>query len=166
MKRQLRHLALFACITATAALGSQSAFAGCGSPNGGRRGACSEQKEQRGHGGMFKKMAKELGLTDQQKKEARAIFEAQRGKDSPLFDSLRNERRGLQALVHSGSADESAVRAQAAKVAALQADLAVQKAAQARQFLALLTPDQAAKFKELRQARRGGFGEFPLCRDK
>ncbi|MBU5614562.1 Spy/CpxP family protein refolding chaperone [Geomonas azotofigens] len=153
MKRQLRQLALFTCITATAVLGSQSAFAGFGPAEGGGRQGCSERHRHEGQRDRFRRMAEKLGLSEQQKSEARAIFEAGRAKNAPLFASLRHERRELRALVRSGGGDETAIRAQSAKVAALQADCAVQRGAQTRQFLALLTPEQAAKFKALRDAR-------------
>ncbi|WP_224981169.1 Spy/CpxP family protein refolding chaperone [Geomonas agri] len=158
MKTQLKQLALFTCITASAVMAGHNAFAGYGPMPGEDGKECAEQQKPGGHRGMFMKMAKELGLSDQQKHEARAIFESGRAKNAPLFASLRHERHELQALVRSGSADESAIRTQAARVAALQADVAVQRAAQNRQFIALLTPEQAAKFKALREARREGRG--------
>ncbi|MBJ6751559.1 Spy/CpxP family protein refolding chaperone [Geomonas anaerohicana] len=161
MKTQLKQLALFTCITASAVLGSHNAFAGYGPMEGDGSKGCVEQQEDGGRRGMFMKMAKELGLSDQQRHEARAIFESGRTKNAPLFASLRHERHELQALVRSGSADEAAIRAQSAKVAALQADLAVQRAAQSRQFIALLTPEQAAKFKAMREARHQGRGPSP-----
>ncbi|WP_224963032.1 Spy/CpxP family protein refolding chaperone [Geomonas subterranea] len=155
MKTQLKQLALFTCITASAVLGSQNAFAGLGPMHEDGGKGCVERQKHGGHRGMFMKMAGELGLSDQQKNEARAIFEAGRARNAPLFASLRHERHELQSLVRSGSADEPAIRAQAARVAALQADFAVQRAAQSRQFIALLTPEQAAKFKAVREARHG-----------
>ncbi|MBJ6801061.1 Spy/CpxP family protein refolding chaperone [Geomonas propionica] len=156
MKRQLKQLALFTCITASAVLGSQNAFAGHGPVQGEGGKGCVEQQKHGAHRDRLRKMAAELGLSDQQKNEAQAIFAAGREKNAPLSASLRHERHELQTLVRSGRADEPAIRAQAAKVAALQADCAVQRGAQARQFVALLTPEQAAKFQTLREARHDG----------
>ncbi|GFO64787.1 Spy/CpxP family protein refolding chaperone [Geomonas paludis] len=161
MKTQLKQLALFTCITASAVLGSHNAFAGYGPMQGEGGKGCVEQQKHGGRRGMFMKMAKELGLSDRQKSEARAIFEAGRARNAPLFASLRHERQELQALVRSGSADEAAIRAQSARVAALQADFAVQRAAQSRQFIALLTPEQAARFKAMRDVRHGDRGPSP-----
>lgn len=155
MKRQMKRLVLFACITATTVLGSQSAFAAPGAGGAGRMGGCEQQKH-RGHGGMFRRMARELGLSDAQKQQVRALFDAERQKNAPVFDALGKERRALRDLVHSGSADEGAIRAQSAKVAALQADLAVARTAVAKQVLALLTPEQATKFKGLNKGRAFG----------
>lgn len=150
MKRQMKRLVLFACITATTVLGSQSAFAGYGAGPGGRMGGCEQQKHK---GGMFRKMGRELGLSDAQRQQVRALFQTERQKNAAVLDALGSERRALRDLVHSGSAEEGAIRAQSAKVAALQADVAVARAAAAKQFIALLTPEQAAKFKELKKGR-------------
>lgn len=166
MKKQMRILALFTCITAAAAAGGLPAFAGYGSP-GPRQGAgAGEQQRHRGERGaqFFGKMAAELGLSDQQKAKARELFEKGRGEHRPAMEAMRQERQQLQALIHSGSADESAIRAQAAKVAALQSDLAVQRGAQAKQFHALLTPEQAEKLKDLIGKRKGGPRDFG-CRE-
>ena len=161
MRKPLRHLALFTCITA-AAFGSQIAAADTNSPadrpevSSGQR---QQHKGQRGHR-FFKKMARELDLTDQQKTQAKALMESHRAQNKPLFSDLRAAKHRLRALVQSGSADEAAVRAQAAKVAAAEADLAVRRAQGAGQFMALLTPDQVTKLKAIqakREQKRQGF---------
>ena len=157
MRQELRRFALFTCITAVTAFGGQTAFADYGSPGERPEAKSGQQQRHKGQRGerFFKKMAKELGLTDQQKTRAKALFETSRAQHKPLLDTMRTEKRQLQALVHSGSADEAAVRAQAAKVAAIESDLAVQKSQQAKEFLALLTPEQAAKLKEIQGKHRG-----------
>ncbi|WP_026842251.1 Spy/CpxP family protein refolding chaperone [Citrifermentans bremense] len=162
MKRDLRKLALLACITATAAFGGQTAFAGYTgtdpSPEAGQH-----QKHRKGHrgGDFFKKMARELKLTEQQQAQAKSLFKSSRAEHKPLMESLRAERSQMQDLVRSGSADEAAIREQAAKVAALQADLAVSRARTAKQFLALLTPAQAAELKVLQKKRGEQRGVAP-----
>ncbi|BCG48281.1 P pilus assembly/Cpx signaling pathway, periplasmic inhibitor/zinc-resistance associated protein [Citrifermentans bremense] len=155
MKRNLRKLGLVACITAAAAFGGQTAFAEY-TGQGPTPAAGQHQKHRKGHrdGHFFKRMASELNLTDQQQAQAQELFKKSRQEHKPLMESLRAERSRLQDLVHSGGADEAAIREQAAKVAAVQADLAVARAQGAKQFLALLTPKQAAQLKEFR-AKRG-----------
>ncbi len=155
MKRNLRKLGLVACITAAAAFGGQTAFAEY-TGQGPTLAAGQHQKHRKGHrdGHFFKRMASELNLTDQQQAQAQELFKKSRQEHKPLMESLRAERSRLQDLVYSGGADEAAIREQAAKVAAVQADLAVTRAHGAKQFLALLTPEQAAQLKEFR-AKRG-----------
>ncbi|HBG07557.1 MAG: hypothetical protein A2075_19325 [Geobacteraceae bacterium GWC2_58_44] len=167
MRRQFRPLALLTCITAATAFGSQFAAADTGSAPG-RSELSGGQHKHKGHRGekQHEKMAKELGLTDQQKSRAKALREANRAENKPAFSALMTEKRQLRALVHSGSADEAAIRAQAAKVAYAEADLAVKRAQASRQFLDLLTPDQAAKYKEMQAKRESRPKRFGSCDDK
>ena len=175
MTTQFRSLALLTCITAATAFGSQIAVADTSSPtkqtevkgdhhqHKGHRGHRSH-KGHKGHRGNYhEKMAKELGLTDQQKTQAKALFEANREDNKMMFSSLRTEKRQLRTLVQSGNADESAIRAQAAKVADVQEELAVKRAQTTKKFISMLTPDQVSKFKEIqtkreakRESRRDG----------
>lgn len=165
MRSQIRRLALFTCLTAATAFGGHLALADSGVPTG-----QSEMKEAGYHGNKGErgrhramKMAKELGLTDQQKSQAKALWAEERAANREVFQKMRAERRQLRALVHSGSADEGAIRAQAAKVAEAEADLAVSKAQGARKFLSLLTPDQATKYREMMVKREGKLKRGGCC---
>jgi periplasmic protein CpxP/Spy len=169
MRREFRTMAVVACLGAASALGAQMAAAHPGAP-GGKQELGGDQRHKGPRGGEhFRKMAKELGLTEQQKSQAKALREGMRAQNQELFGTLRADKRELRAMIHSGSAEEAALRAQAAKVAAAEADLAVRKAQGAKQFLALLTPEQVKKFKELqakREAKREGmFGRFGACEE-
>lgn len=174
MNRQLRTLTLFTCITAATAFTGQSAFADYGFPADGPGAGSGQQQKHKGHKGQrghqggrfFQKMARELNLSDQQQAQAKTLFEQGRAEHKPLMDAMGDERRKLQSLIHSGDADEAAIRAQAAKVAAVQSDLAVLRGQQAKQFAALLTPDQGAKLKEFREKGKGHFKGFPGCRQE
>lgn len=170
MRREFRTMALVACLGAASALGAQMAAAHPGAAGGKQEVGGGEQRHKGPRGGEhFRKMAKELGLTEQQKSQAKALHEGMRAQNRELFATLRAEQRELRAMIHSGSAEEAALRAQAAKVAAAEADLAVRKAQGAKQFLALLNPEQVKKFKELqakREAKREGrFGRFGACEE-
>ena len=155
MKKQLRPLALFACIAALTAFGSQMAAADTTAPADRTELGSGQQHRQKGDHKhrFFRKMAKELNLTEQQKTEAKRLLETRQAENKPLLDTLRNEKHQLRNLVQSGSADEAAIRAQSAKVAAAEADLSVKRAQGAREFLALLTPEQAAKLKAIQSKR-------------
>ena len=168
MRRQFRILALLASIGAATAFGAQMAAAHPGSSADTTKEAASGQKahKHKGQRGahFFDRMAKELGLTEQQKTQARALKENQRSENKELFEGMVTEKRKLRSLVHAGSADEAAVRAQAAKVAAAEAEMAVKKAQGAKEFLALLTPEQVNRYHALqakREAKREGrFGRY------
>lgn len=162
MRKQLRHLAVFTCLTSAAACGGRLAAADTGAPADGPEAGCPQQQGHRGHRGhhFARKMAKELGLTDRQKSQAKALFQGSRAQNKPLFSAMIAAKQQLRGLVQSGSADETAIRAQAAKVAAAEADLAVKRAQIAKQFLALLTPEQVTKLRAIQAKRELKFKEF------
>jgi protein CpxP len=103
-------------------------------------------------GRNFKKMATELGLSVQQQQDIKAVFVKNRTQAEPLMQQFKTERRSLRMLIQAEAVDDVAIRAQSAKVAAIEADLAVQRAHAAQQVRSFLTPEQLQKFKEL-QAR-------------
>jgi len=98
-------------------------------------------------------MATELGLSTQQQQSVKDVFAQSRPQAAPLMKQLKVERRSLRVLIQADTIDEAAIRAQSAKVAAVEADLAVQRAHVAQQMRAILTPEQVQTFKAL-QAKR------------
>ena len=141
-----------------------TAFAGIANAhNGGSGGERCDKQQHNGrwdnkHGDKqrhhdFKKLAKKLGLTDDQKTKAKAIFEGNKAVVKPIFTSLRAERKNLQTLIHADTVDEAAIRAETAKIAGIQADLNVNRAKVGAQFRAILKPAQLATLKTLHQER-------------
>ncbi len=106
--------------------------------------------------------AEQLGLTPVQKTNIQQIMAAAKADSNPttslklLRESLEAERKNLQSVLLATPVDEAAVRAEAAKVAAIEADLDVQRAYLFAKIQAVLTPDQVAKAKAL-MAEHGGF---------
>ncbi|GFO56651.1 hypothetical protein GMSM_36580 [Geomonas sp. Red276] len=158
MRHHLRPLAMLTFLTAATAFGGQLALAettpaqtpdtavtqpGPGQHHHqGRRGG--HQRER-----FFKRIARQLGLSEQQKSQAKAIMQASREENKPLFKAMIDERGKMRDLVLSGNADEAAIRAQAAKVAQAQSDLAVKKAQEVTKLRALLTPEQNTKLNAI-----------------
>ena len=108
----------------------------------------------------LKKMARELGLSPQQKQQVQDIFKKNKPQAQPLFQNLVTEKRALRALIQAETIDEAAIRAQSAKVAAIQADLAVQRAQTAQELRTVLTPEQIEKFKAIQQKRDQRMDKF------
>ena len=108
----------------------------------------------------LKKMARELGLSPQQKQQVQDIFKKNKPQVQPLFQDLVTERRALRTLIQADTIDETAIRAQSAKVAAIQADLAVQRAHTAQELRAVLTPEQIDKFRAIQQKRDQRMDKF------
>ena len=141
-RKSMTKIVVMFCIAAL------TAFAGIAQANNGEMGGEHCGKHHR-HG--FNKIAKNLGLTDPQKAQAKAIFQGNKPVVKPLFSSLRTERTNLRALMHADTIDEPAIRAETAKIAGIQADLNVNRAKVGAQFRAILTPAQLAILKTSHQ---------------
>jgi|GEM_PF-3432722 len=98
-----------------------------------------------GGGGALERVAERLGLDDAQKEQVKTIMEGTRNDSGELRRKLREEHRALDEAVNASKVDEVAIRAQAAKLAAVEADLAVQKANTLAKIRGVLTPEQIEK---------------------
>jgi periplasmic protein CpxP/Spy len=121
---------------------------------GARMGACGPMMGGRGPMGGplmgIRRGLARLGLTDQQKTQIKAIFDGHKTDIQGLAARMKTARQALDAAIWSG-ADETTIRAKAADVAAVQADMAVLRATIHTQVFAVLTPDQQAKANQLHQ---------------
>ena len=178
MKKSIRLLVLFMGLALTVAGGSAFAQADSGETHAKAEAQSQEQsghhkhhckghhhhgdcgcnqKEQRhgwGHHERFAEMAKKLALSDQQKAQMKEVFKKNQPQVKPIFAKLITEKREMRTLIQSGNADEAAIRAQAAKVAGVEADLAVQRAQMAKQFRAILTPRAGRKVQGNPEGKR------------
>src|SRR6185369_536793 len=141
-RRIMARVAVIFCITAlTAFVGIANAHV-----EGGEHGDRHQRHD-------FRKIAKKLKLTDAQKAQAKTIFQGSREVVKPIYASLRDERKNLHTLMHADSVDEAAIRAETARIAAIQADLNVNRAKAGAQFRAILTPSQLATLKTMHEKR-------------
>lgn len=152
MKRTIRTVSAIAAVVTAI---SFSPLAASAMP----KGDCPHRPEQH-----MKKMETDLGLTPQQQKDADALFAQCRTSTEPLMKKLFEERRALRGLIHADKVDEAAIRAQSAKVSAIESDLAVQQAQSHQRFRALLTPAQIQKLKEQREKRGCDWDQMHHCR--
>lgn len=153
-RKGMARIAILFCITAL------TAFAGIAQANDGGWGGEHYGKHQQYN---FGKIARKLKLTDAQKAQAKAIFQANKEVVKPVFASLREERKNLRALIHADTIDEAAIRAETAKMAGIQADLNVDRAKVGAQFRAILTPDQLATLKTIQlKHKQKGDGTEPI----
>ena len=110
--------------------------------------------------GHFGRKLTQLGMTADQKAEVKTILRKYQPTVGPLIKEVVTERRALRDTTRAETIDETAIRAQAAKVSALESDLAVQRAHVAHDIRAVLTPDQLQKLKDMQidaDARIDGF---------
>lgn len=101
----------------------------------------------------------QLQLSDAQCSDLRDIFTHSRETMRPLMQQLREKQTALRQS-SEGSFDEGAVRAQAQDIAAIQAQLIVERAHIRNQVLGLLTDEQKARLSELRAERMQQFREW------
>jgi periplasmic protein CpxP/Spy len=110
--------------------------------------------------GRFALKLKQLGVTADQKAEVKTILRKYQPTVGPLIKQVVTERRALRDTIRASTIDETAIRAQSAKVASLESDLAVQRACVAHDIRAVLTPEQLQKLKDMQidvDARIDGF---------
>ncbi|MEI6083290.1 MAG: Spy/CpxP family protein refolding chaperone, partial [Verrucomicrobiota bacterium] len=98
--------------------------------------------EHRPDRAFFAEKLAALDVTDTQKQQVRTILRQHQPTAGPLLKQLVAERRQLRTTIRAGTVDEPAIRAQAAKVASLEADLAVERAHIVHAIKPVLTPEQ------------------------
>lgn len=120
-------------------------------------------------GFMMERIADRLDLSDDQRTELGAILEAYRPEAELLGETLSVARKELDEQVTAETFDEIAVREAAERSAVVRADLAVLRARIHTEVLQVLTEDQIAEAREIREKfrsfaeerrgdRRGGRG--------
>ena len=154
MKRQIIIGTILAATLATGV-----SFASATPPGGPAPDKSCDMHGERGPGAkhFLNRMAKELGLTADQKKQIGAILKAEQEQNAPTLKKLAEGRRQLDQAAEAATFDEAAVKALAANQAALMQEMMVSRARTRNQIHALLTPEQrdkAAKLREKMKHRR------------
>jgi Spy/CpxP family protein refolding chaperone len=99
-----------------------------------------------------------LALTDEQISQIKGVLKADKENLTTLFSRLREARSGVRDAIRAADANESSVRAASAKVAAVEADLAVERLKLFGKISPILTPEQREQLQEL-QTRLDDFVE-------
>jgi len=97
----------------------------------------------------------ELDLTDDQKAQLKTIAESHRDELRAAGQRVGTAREAMRALIEADQIDENAIRAKSAEVAAAEAEVAILNAKVRQQSMQVLTSEQQAKLKELRESRSG-----------
>jgi Spy/CpxP family protein refolding chaperone len=114
-------------------------------------------------GNLLDKAKKKLKLTDDQVAQIKAVLKAEKETLTSELTRLHQSRTELRATIHDAGATETSVRAAAAKVAAAEADLAVERMKLYGKISPILTPEQLEKLKAF-QARLEEAGDAVLDR--
>jgi len=111
--------------------------------------AAEKPSLQRGVKSQFLQRAKEkLGLTDDQVAKIKTELKAEKDTLSDLLSRLHEARVGLREAIQTADANETSVRASSAKVAAVEADLAVERLKLYGRISPILTTEQREKIME------------------
>ena len=96
---------------------------------------------------------RELDLTDEQKAQMKSIAESHRDEFKAIGDKSRSAHEAMRALLEADTIDEAAIRARSTEVAAAEADMLILSAKVRQESMQILTSEQQAKLKELRESR-------------
>lgn len=126
----------------------------------GHPGQGEKMRHPGGPGDMIEHMSRELNLTDAQKEQAKAIFEAQRATEEERHTKLEEIHKQIEAATANGQFDEAVVRPLANQQAQLQADQMIDHMRMHAKLFSLLTAEQRTKADQMMK-RHGGPGDGP-----
>ena len=109
--------------------------------------------------GMLRLLGPRLNLTDAQREQLKSIAETNKDEWKALGDRARAAHGALNEAVMAETVDEALIRAKAADVAAVDADLAVASAHARAAAWQILTPEQQAQAKQLQTEMKNRRGQ-------
>jgi len=98
---------------------------------------------------MLDHIARELNLTEAQKTQVKALFEAGQNTMTPLHQKMDEVHKQLESATENGQFDEAQVRALASQQAQLMAEMIVEHERMKSKIFSLLTAEQRAKATEM-----------------
>ena len=101
--------------------------------------------------GILPMLGRDLGLTDAQRDQVKAIAESHKADWRVLADRARDAHMALNEAVTTAPIDEALIRQKSSEVAAVDADMAVARARAYAEVFQILTPEQKEKVKSRRE---------------
>jgi len=105
--------------------------------------------------GILPMLGRDLGLTDAQRDQVKAIAESHKADWRALADRVRTAHMALNEAVTTAPIDEALIRQKSSEVAAVDADMAVARARAYAEVFQILTPEQREKVKAQKLEARG-----------
>jgi periplasmic protein CpxP/Spy len=102
-------------------------------------------------GQLLKRIAEKLNLTDDQKSQIKTILSGEKTTLQTLLAQLHDARKNMRTAIQGADANETSVRAASAKVAAVEADLAVERMKLYGKIAPVLTDEQRQKISDFTQ---------------
>jgi Spy/CpxP family protein refolding chaperone len=114
------------------------------------KAAESDTAQRPGRQHWLKQAKEALGLTEEQSDKIKSVLRAEKDVLKDLISGLHQARTALRQTIQAPDANETSVRSASAKVAAIEADLAVERLKIFERIRPVLSNDQLEKLKELR----------------
>jgi Spy/CpxP family protein refolding chaperone len=103
------------------------------------------------HGRFWERLADKLNLTGDQRTQIKTVITGEKDTLAPLLGALHDARKNLRTAIRASDANEASVRAASAKVAAAEADLAVERMKLYGKIAPILTDAQRQQLAGLQQ---------------
>ena len=114
------------------------------------RAAQTAQSTDNTNGKLRERIKERLNLTDDQIAQIKSQLKSEKSNITSLMSRLRDARSNLRTEMQKSDATESSVRAASAQVAAVQADIAVERVKLRAKITPILTPEQRAKLDQMK----------------
>ncbi len=114
-------------------------------------------------GQLLERAKEKLGLTEEQVTKIKAELKDEKGTLRDLISKLHESRVGLRSAIQAPDATEASVRAASAKVAEVEANLAVERLKLYGRISPILTPEQREQVKQF-QSRIDDFLDNAISR--
>jgi Spy/CpxP family protein refolding chaperone len=98
---------------------------------------------------LLERAKEKLGITDEQAAQIKAQLKSEKGNLTTLLTQLHDAREAMRSAIRDSNANESSVRAASAKVAAVEADIAVERMKLFAKISPILTSEQKQKLAEI-----------------
>jgi len=102
-------------------------------------------------GRIMQRIAEKLNLTDDQKAQIKTVLSGEKNTLTVLLGQWHDARKNLRAAIHAGNATEASVRVASARVAAVEADLAVERMKIYGKIAPILTDEQRRQIADFEQ---------------
>jgi Spy/CpxP family protein refolding chaperone len=102
-------------------------------------------------GQFLQRLAERLNLTDEQRAQIKVVLSGEKDTLKALLNQLHDARKNLRTAIQAGDATEASVRVASARVAALEADLAVERMKLYGKIAPILTEAQRQQIADFRR---------------
>jgi len=109
---------------------------------------------------LLQRIAQRLNLTDDQTSQLKSVWAGEKATVKSLLAQWQDARKDLRAAIHADDASETAVRAASAKVARVEADLAVERMKLYGKIAPILNDEQRRKIAHFEERLDGAVNGF------